>query len=817
LLLNDLRFAIRFYGKRPGFLLIVILILGLGIGVTAAVFSVVNAVLLKPLPYPNADGIVFPWRQTPPGVNIGYQVIPWGVPTFRTLSQETRVFQFVGAFKSDSFNLTGSGEPALLTGFRVSAGFFPTLGTGPRIGRWFRAEEDQPGHEHEVILTDRLWHERFGGNAAILGQSLDLNGVPYTVVGVMPPEFMFPHGEEMPASFDFPRRADLWVPLAAPATTLPDASDDLAVIARLQPGVSYSQAQSDMNLLSATMESEFKAPGWYTSKITPLARQVSGDVRTPLLLTLGAVLIVLFIVCSNIANLLLVISIERRMEFTLRAAIGAGRGRLIRQLLIENFFLAGSGGVLGVLFAFVGTYLIRTLGPTNIPRLQEVGLDLRVLGFALLIAFICGLFFGAAPIASLGRGSLSEALNERGTGSMRGAFSGTVRSVLTVMEVALALVLMIAACLLTETFLRLLRTDGGFNPTHVLTFELSLPDAKYSDLNKIVGLYQRVLQVLPTVPGIQSAGIVRTVPLTGATEGSGIRIPGHVAKSRKDRLIANYNIASPGYFTAIGTPLLQGREFSETDTADSAPVVIINSAMAKKFWPGQIPLGKQVGLGSPRFPLMNIIGVVADVKHLSLREEPGPEMYVPFTQKPYPSMSIMSVVLRTRVPPTAVISDVEKAIHAIDFDLPIANISTLETIRDDSTGSARFSMLLLSSFGGLALLLACIGMYGVICYSVMQRTQEVGVRMAFGASPSNVFRMILGQALRLAGIGAAIGVLAALGLTRVMQSFLYGIQANDPLTFLAVCFVLAVMVLLASYFPARRAMRVDPIVALRYK
>jgi putative ABC transport system permease protein len=815
--INDLKFAMRFYAKRLNFSLIVVLILGLGMGVTAAVFSVVNAVILKPLPYPETDRIVFPWRQAPPGIDLGYEEIPWGVDTFHAMVEWSKTFQSVGAFKNDSFNLTGNGTPELITGFRVSAGFFPTLGVEPQFGRWFTQEEDQPGHEREVILSDRLWRQRFGGNPHILGQTLDLNGVSYLVIGIMPTGFMFPHAEEMPASFDFPRKAELWVPLAAPAAAAPDASDDLAIVCKLRPGVTYLQAQSEMETFATRMEAQTKAKGWYSSRITPLVRQVSGDVRSPLLLTFCSVGIVLFIVCANVANLLLVSSIERRTEFMLRAAIGAGRGRLIRQLLIENLFLAAIGGIIGTGIAFASTFAIKRFGPQDIPRLQDVNLDLRVLAFIAVLTLVCGLFFGIAPILGLSRGSLSAALNERGVGMMRGALASKLRSVLTIIEVALALILMVAASLLTETFFHLLHTDGGFNPTHVLTFELSLPASRYSDLNKIVAFYQHAEESLSSVPGIESAGIVRTVPLTGATEGSGIRIPGHVVKSRKDRLIANYNIASPGYFRAIGTPLLRGREFNDADTADSLPVVIINTAMAKKFFPDQNPLGKQVGLGSPRFPLMTIIGVVADVKHLSLREEPGPEMYVPYTQKPYPSMLMMSAVLRTRISPTAVTPDVERAIHSIDPEIPIANITTLESIRADSTARPRFSMLLLIAFGGLSLVLACVGMYGVISYSATQRTQEIGVRMAFGASRSNVFRMILGQAVRLGAIGTLIGVITAFCLSRVMRSFVYGTAPDDPLTFAGVCIALIGMVLLASYFPSRRAMRVDPIVALRYK
>ncbi len=817
MLLNDLRFALRFYSKRPGFLLTVVSILGLGIGATAAVFSVANAVILKPLPYPDSDRIVIPWRQTPPGVNLGYREIPWGIDSFHAMSEETRTYQSLGAFKQNSFNLTGAGGPELLSGFRVSAGFFPALGVEPQLGRWFTQAEDQPGREGEVILSDKLWRERFGGDTHILGRMLDLNGAAYLVIGIMPPGFMFPHGEEMPASFHFPRTAELWVPLAAPAAAAPDADDDLAIIGKLQPAISYSQAQSAMDLFSAKMETQTKTKGWFSSRVTTLVQQVAGDMKTPLLLTLAAVAVVLFIVCANIANLLLVSSMERRTEFTLRAAIGAGQGHLVRQILTENFFLAGLGGFLGILVAFGATFAIKRFGPQDIPRLQETNLDLNVLFFVVAITLLSGLFFGIAPILGVGRRSLTEALNERRLGSVRGAISTKIRGSLTVIEVALALVLMVAASLLIETFSRLLHTDAGFNSARVLTFKLSLPQSKYSDPDKIVAIYHRILQSLSSASGVEAASIIETVPLTGATEGSGIRIPGYVPTSRKDRLVANYNIAGPGYFRAVGTPLLQGREFDESDTAQSQPVVIINSAMAKKFFAGRRPIGMQVGLGSPRFPLMNIVGVVEDVKHISLREDPGPEMYVPYTQKPFPSMLIMSVVLRTRVMPEAATRDVETIIHSIDSDLPLADITTLETIRANSTSQARFSMLLMTSFGGLALVLACLGMYGVISYSTAQRTPEIGVRMAFGASRSSVFRMMFGQAAQLGAYGAVIGILTALLLTGAMRRFVYGIEPNDPVTLLVACIVLAVTILLASYFPSRRAMQVDPIVAIRDK
>jgi len=816
-LLQDLKYAARIHRKKIGLTIIAVLTLALGIGASTAVFVVVNAVLLKPLPYPDSGKIVFPWRQAPPGLNLGYNDIPWGVPSFRLIARDSKTLEDVAAFKGDSFNLTGSGDPAILQGILATSGFFPALGAEPALGRTFTAENDGPAHEHEVILGYQLWQERFGGSRDILGRPLALNGGVYTVIGVMPAGFEFPRGEEMPPGLDFARKPDLWVPLVLPASLPENAPDELAVIGRMKSGIAMSQVQEEMNVLEKRMDGVMGSKGWFRSRVTPLVQQVSGDTRKPLLLMLGAVVAVLLIACSNVASLFLARSIERRPEFTLRAAIGAGSSRLVRQLLTESVLLALVAGLLGALVAYLGIYFLKIFGPSNVPRLQEVGIDFRVLAFVLGVTLISGILFGMAPALRMGRNNIAEWLKEGEQRSGGSAAGFRARNTLMVFEVAIALVLAIAAGLLSRTFLHLLSVDAGFSGERVFSFQLSLPASKYPGLDHIVALYQKVLQVLPSQPGVEQVGLVRTLPLSGATEGSIIRIPGRPSASRSDRPVSNYNVVSPGYFGAAGTPVLRGREFLETDTVSSMPVVIINSAMAKKFWPDQDPIGKQVGLGSPAFPLMSIVGVVADIKHLSLREEPGPEMYVPYTQKPYPSMLMMSVVLRTRTDPKAVMGGVRQAIHALDPDLPITEPATLASLRADSMAQPRFSMLLLASFAGLALLLACVGMYGVISYSVMQRTREIGVRMALGAQRKSVFGMILGQGARLAGLGIAIGILTALGLTHLMASFLYGIQATDPLTFVIVPVLLAAVAMFACYLPARRAIQVDPMIALRYE
>jgi predicted permease len=817
--LQDLRYAARTLRRNPGFGAIAILTLALGISSSTAVFSLVNAVLLKPLPYPNSQQIVFPWRQPPAGLNVGYNEIPWGRPDFLFFARECKSFQSVGAFKSDSFNLTGSGDAARLDGLRASAGFFPSLGISPILGRTFTAEEDQAGHEHEVLLSYRLWRDRFGSDTQILGRVLQLNSEPYTVIGVMPPAFVFPRAEEMPNGFPFPRATQLWVPLAlVPGPIIPGEDSELVVIGRLQPGVTPVQAQSEMDLMSKRLEDFFPGgKGWFSILVTSMQRQIAGDMRRPLLLILGAVGVVLLIACSNVAGLLLSRSLARKKEFTLRAALGAGKWRLMRQLLTEALILAGIGGIAGILIAKAAVHFVKLFAPPNIPRLNEVSLDLRVVLFALAITFVTGILFGLAPAIAGSRDNLVESLKAGGQRSGSSPAGAKLRNVLLISEVALALVLVISAGLLTRTFFHLLSVDPGFNPTRVLTFELTLPATKYTDQPQIVALYQRALQSIRSLPGVESAGITATTPLAGATESTSIRIPDHPSGDPKALPFSNYTMVSPGYFSAVGTPVLRGRDFLESDTADSSPVTIINSAMAKKFWPGEDAIGKQVAPASKKFPLATIIGIVADVKRLSLREDPPPEMYVPYKQKVWPSLLTMDVTLRTRVDPVSLTENVRGALRSVDPDLPLAKIATLNTLVDDSMTLPRFAMLVLGSFAGLALLLASVGMYGVISYFVAQRTQEIGVRVALGAQRRNVFGMVLSQGARLAAEGITLGLLAAFAATRMMVGFLYGVQSIDLLTFAALPLLLLAIALLACYVPARRAMRVDPMVALRHE
>jgi putative ABC transport system permease protein len=815
-LVEDLKYAVRMHAKAIAFTVVALGTLSLGIGASTAVFSAVNAILLKPLPYPDPQRIVIPWHLAPKDVNLGYNEIPWGTSDFRDFLK-MKSFESVGAFKSNSFNLTGLREPVQLGGLQVSSGFFAALGTAPFLGRTFIENEDSRGRELEAILSYQLWQDRFHGDPGVLGRGIDLNGLPHTVIGVMPPGFAFPRAEEMPGSFDFPRQAQVWVPLALPASAQPGEPAELAVVGRLRRSASIGQAQAEMNLFTARMERETpESKGWFNARVTGLTAQAAGDTRKPLLLILGAVGVLLLIACANVANLLLARSLGRGSEFALRAALGAGKLRLVRQLLTESSLISLGGGAAGVLFAALAIHLVKVFGPANIPRLQEISLDWRVLAFAFAVSSVCGALFGLAPMVGSLRDDLAKQLRHSGRGT-RGSLTGArLRSVLLVAEIGLAFVLVVASGLLVRTFFRLLDVDPGFNAERVLTFELSLPGTKYKDNDRIVTFYQKALRSLRTIPGVAYAGIVEMVPMAGAADGSLIRIPDRPAQPGKEPF-ANYSIASSGYFSAVGTPLLLGRDFLDSDTASSTPVVIVNAAMAKKFWPGESPIGKRVGLASVQFPLMNIIGVAADVKHLSLRENTGPEMYVPFTQKPFPSLLVMHVALRTTLDAASLAGAAREAIRQLDPDLPIADITTLRAIVDASLAGQRFSMLLLGAFGALSLALASIGLYGVISYSVSQRTREIGIRMALGAARTRVFAMVIGQAARLTSLGVLAGLLVALGATRLMANVLYGVQPADTLTFAIVAPLLGGVALLACYAPAHRATRVDPIAALRHE
>ena len=813
---GDLRFALRQLRKSPGFAITIVLLLGLGIGSVTAVFSLVDAVLLRPVPYPDPSSLVIPWNTPPAGVNIGgFTEYPWGPTQYHALIEEPKPFRYLGAFVGDNFNLTGFGDPAMLEGASVTWGFFPALGVQPEAGRFFTREEDSPGHEREVILGDAVWRSRFHADASLLNHIIHLNGAAYTVVGIMPPGFGFPRANEMPGDFTFAAETELWVPMALPAVTAPFTSSELAFIGRLQPGITLAEAQAGMDLFAEHMDRQWPASrGWNRSRIMPLQRQVAGDSGKPLLLMLSAVGLVLLIICFNVAGLVLTRSLGRQREFTVRAALGAGRRRVVRQLLTECLLLAFAGGVTAAGIATASVQFAKTLGPKSLPRLPEASVDVRVFAFAFLITLVTGILFGLAPALGAARTDLVESLKESGQKFGTGTSHPRLRSALVVTQISLALMLVVASGLLIRTFYQLLASDGGFRAEHVLTFQLSLPSTQYPDRETIARFYQRALPSLRSIAGVDSAGITEAVPMGGPTEAGVMRIVGRTYRKGDPPPIVNYTVISPGLFSALGTPILRGRDFQDSDVLSAPPVTLVNRALARQYWPHEDAVGKRVLVPSQKVPA-TIIGIVADVKHSSLREVPGPEMFEPYTQDVWPSLALMQVVLRTKASPDTVIAAAREAIHQIDPGIPVAKVSTLAKLTDTAMAGERFSMVLVGCFGLLAVLLAAVGVYGVISYSVAQRTREIGIRVALGAQRGHVFGSIICHGLKLSGLGILIGLALTLGMGRLLTTFLYGVTATDPLTFASVSLFLLAVATGASFPPARRAASINPVEALR--
>jgi predicted permease len=809
--LHDFRYGLRVLCKNPGFSIIVALTLSLGVGASAIIYSLVDTILLRPLPYPNASRVAMLWQVAPAGSFFGTQSIPWQPLEFRLLAKTSVAFQNLGAFKKQSFNLTGVGTPERFEGARVSAGFFPTLGVLPLRGRTFNASEEQEGHQYVAVLSSRLWKSSFGGDAHIVGKTIELDGDPYTVVGVMPASFTFPNAEGMPPIVEMPKEPLFWVPLTV------SAGGELGVIGELKAGISTAQLQREMKIFDRSIEEQVPRDKGGFVRVVALPQQTVMNARRPLFLLLGAVSAVLLIACSNIAGLMLNRSLGRRREFTLRGALGARRPRMIRQLMAESLLLALTGGLLGIVLGETGLRLVKRFGPGTIPHLLETALNVRVIAFALGVTLITVMIFGLPAAFGATGINMVEAL--KGGGQMSGGSIAAprIRNALLTAQVALALVLVIAAGLLVRSFQHMLHADAGFDASRVVTFELPVPSAKYGDLPRLTGLYKQVLKQLQCVPGVRSAGFASLVPMGGSSDAAMIRIQEHPGANDA----ANYALVSPGFFTTIGVPLLRGRDITDADDLSTLPVTIINSDMARKYWPGEDPIGKQVGIDFTGAPVRTVVGVVGNIKQTSLREEPSPKMFVPYTQigNIIESNTIRSMqyAVRTMGEPASVSKNLRPAVHTVEPDLPVANFAMLTTLVDDSLATDRFLVFLFGAFGGLALILASIGMYGVISYSVMQRTPEIGIRIALGAGRGQIFILILKQGSRVVCSGIAIGLIAAFATTRLMTRFLYGVQPTDPITFAAVSFLQVVVALLACYVPVRKAMSVDPVTALRYE
>ncbi|HEX8184224.1 MAG TPA: ABC transporter permease [Blastocatellia bacterium] len=802
-LLQDIRYSIRVLLKSPAVTTVALITLTLGIGATSAIFSVVNAVLLRPLPYEEPDKLVFITERSPvlEGMSVAY-------PNFLDWREQNGVFDKIGVYRRVSFNLTGSGDPDRFVGGEVSADVFNALRAKPIIGRTFLDEEDKAGASPVVVLSYGLWQRRFGKGADIVGQTLTLNGKPHTVVGIMPPDFRFPSG------------VDLWVPVGLNADNpswVRGNHPGLYAIARLKPGATIEQAQAEMETIAVRLEQQY--PQSNTGNrvaISPLLNRIVGDVRPALLILLAAVGLVLLIACVNVANLLLARAAARQKEIAVRMALGATRSRLIRQLLTESVMLSVAGGALGLLLAAWGTDLLVAISPNNVPRFAEIKLDNRVFAFTAAIAVVTGILFGLAPALHASKLNLNEMLKEGGRGATAGFRRQRVRSLLVISEVAVALVLLISAGLLIKSFLRLQQVDPGFKPDNVLTAGIPLPRTKYLEPTKRIAFYESLFSRIASLPAVEAVGAVSELPVEGGSQTFFV-VEDRPLPPPEEIPLTEYSLVSTGYFKAMGLRLLSGREFNEQDVRDAPLVCIIDQNFAEQYWPGQDPIGKRMKYGgaNPDNPWATIVGVVANVKYQGLdQESPRVQTYMPYTQSTFLGASL---VIRTAGDPARLAAAVRSEVMALDPDLPVFDVRTMNDVLKESVAPRRLYMTLLGLFAGVAVTLAAIGLYGVMSYSVTQRTHELGIRMALGARQRDVLRLVVGQGMALAFAGIALGVIGAFGLTWLLSSLLFSVSATDPIIFIAIPLILAGVALGASFVPARRATKVDPMVALRYE
>jgi putative ABC transport system permease protein len=813
---QDLRFGFRMLRKNPGFTLIVILTLALGVGANTAIFSVVYTVLLRAMPYPQSDRLLMVYEDVhlPAYQNDRNPASPGN---FSDWMVQNTVFQTMAAYRNRSFNVTGLGEPLRVEGELVSAGFFDTLQTHAAVGRVFTPEEDRPGSSHVLVLSDGLWRARFASDPRVLGQTILLDGEGYEIVGVMPPGFHFPDPDDQ-----------LWAPLAlTPADLKNHGSHYLSIFARLKLGVTLAQAQTEMNLIARRLTQLYPQSNTdQTVNLVPLHEDVSGPVRPALLALVGAVGLVLLIVCANLSNLMLARASVRHREIAVRLALGADRIRIARQLLTEILLMALCGCGVGLLLARWGVKVIKLLAAANLPRTEEFSLSIPVLLFSLAISLLAGLLFGLSPVLQALRGSLQETLRS-GSRESAGAARARTRSLLVVLETALGFVVVIGAGLLVRSFLRIEQIQLGFQPQGVLSFRVIPRGEKYSQGSQRTAFYQQIAQRLQVLPGVQSVAAVTFIPLTLSRASKGFTIEGRPPGGPGQIPMAGYEMVTPGYFQTMRVPLLEGRDFSWSDSPQTQPVVIINQAMTKRYWPGDDALGKRFHEGGPddNLPWMTVVGVVTDVREFSPTVEPRPSMYFPISQFPRPGTSddpskaaiLRDWVVRTAGDPATIASNLNGAIWQVDKDLPVTRIRTMDEVRAVSLASYRLNLLLFASFAALALALATLGAYGVLAYSVAQRTSEIGIRLALGARRNDVLHLVIREGMRLAGSGIVLGLIGALVFTRLMTGMIYGVSSTDPLTFLAVATLLVLVALAACYLPARRATRVDPIVALRYE
>lgn len=798
---RDLRYAGRMLRRNPAFAGAVVLTLALGIGANTAIFSVYDAVLLKPLPYGDPERVVMLWekrRGGEPGTVAPANFVDWRA--------QSSSFSEMAAITFPNFILTGQGEPARLAGSGVSSNFFRLLGSRMRLGRDFLDEEDQPGKDRVAVLSYSVWQRRWGGKPDVLGSIVTLNDIGYTVVGVLGPDFelVLNHARNQP---------DVWVPLALNLEKLQRGTHGLRVFARIKPGLTLDQAQADVNVVAANLANLYPADnkGIGIAAI-PLAQHVTQNVRPALTALLAGVGLLLLIACANVANLLLSRAAARQKEMAVRLALGASRRRLGQQLLTESVLLSLLGGAAGLFLASAAIQILGRYLPADLPRTSGLAIDLRVLAFTALISLATGILFGLAPLFQTRRENANETLKQNAR--LAGGVQSRLRNGLVVAQIAIALVLLTGAALTAKSFWNLLQVSPGFRTEHVLTARVTLPASRYPDVQRIAVFQRELLERVRNMPGIQSAGLTAYLPLSGADNAWAFFIEGRPPLPIGVYNMAKYRPVSPGYFETIGIPVLRGRGFTSADGESTPLVVVINESMARTYWGADNPVGQRLRYGG-RVP-RTIVGVVGDVRHQGLDGEGKPEMYVPFTQIPNTERR-PTIVVRTPIDPAGVMAALRNAVSGIDSALPLDQVETMEQLVSASVGQPRFRTILLAAFSVLALVIAAVGIYGVMNYLVSQRIREFGLRVAIGATESDVLRLVLRQAARLIAAGLGLGLLGSAMFARLITGLLYGVSALDPLTFVTVSLLLSAVALLASYIPARRATRVDPLTALRYE
>ncbi len=813
-LLRELRHAVRRLSRTPGFTLAVLLTLALGLGANIALFSVVDAVLLRPLPYRDPERLITIFHYYP---SLHHLEAPVSVPGFHDYHGRTDLFDGVAVETPWSVNLTGVAEPERLNGARVSGELFRTLGVAAALGRALVPGEDAPGHDHVVVLSDGLWRSRFGGEREVIGRKILLDGEPYDVVGVMPPTFRDP----------WQRDVDLWVPLTLdPALFNPAnyTNEWLALTARLRPGVTLGRAAQALRALAEQLKRDYpqEFPPQWTLRVKSLMEVRTGSVRQTLLLLLGAVGFVLLIACANVANLMLARATARAKEVAIRTALGAAPRVLARQLLTESLVLSVGGGAVGLLVADWGIRSLVAIAPGNLPRAETITIDGRVLLFGLLLSLGTGILFGLAPIVRIARADLQAILKAGGRGATAERGGSVLRRLLVVGEVALALTLLTGAGLLIRSFARLQGVDPGFDPRHVLTFNLALPSARYPSDTARAAFFDAVRAQLAALPGVQAVGATTVLPFSGNWSTGGFNVEGYTPPPNASAPWGDIRIVTPGYLEALRIPLRAGRTFTERDRDRALPVAVVDDEFVHRFYkPGDTPIGRRIWFGSSMpgdtTRYITIVGVVGHTKHEGLDAEARPQLYLPYAQTIGTNTAIrqLSFAVRVTGDPFRVVNVARTVVQGVDRDQPLARVQTLEAMVDASLGQRRLAMALLGLFAGLALLLASVGIYGVMSYTVTQRTREMGLRIALGAARERVLALVLRQGMTLALTGVVVGVAGALALTRLLTSQLYGVRPSDPLTLGVVACVLAGVALLATIVPALRATRVDPIITLR--